>query len=128
MSAGSDTAPVQVRARGLGKDYVMGDNVVQALKSVDADIRRGEFVAIMGPSGSGKSTLLNIMGLLDAPTRGTIQLNGHAVEEYADPRLARIRNREIGFIFQTFHLISDLTALDNVEIPLIYRRMPGSKL
>jgi putative ABC transport system ATP-binding protein len=96
-----------------------------ALSGINLEMQEGEFIAIMGPSGSGKSTLLNIMGLLDAPTRGTIHLNGQPVASYADRHLARIRNERIGFIFQSFHLIPDLTVLDNVEIPLLYRRMTG---
>jgi putative ABC transport system ATP-binding protein len=90
-------------------------------------IQEGEFISIMGPSGSGKSTLLNVMGLLDEPTRGRLSLNGDWIASYRDRALARIRNEEIGFIFQTFHLISDLNVLDNVEIPLLYRRVPGGR-
>ena len=116
-----------IRLTEIDKVYRTEKMETLALADIDLEVREGEFVSVMGPSGSGKSTLLNIMGLLDAPTRGTIQLNGHAVEEYADPRLARIRNREIGFIFQTFHLISDLTVIDNVEIPLLYRKMRGTR-
>lgn len=98
-----------------------------ALSDVNLEVEEGEFISVMGPSGSGKSTLLNIMGLLDAPSRGTIRLNGYEVENYGDKRLAQIRNKEIGFIFQTFHLIADLSVVDNVEIPLLYRKMPGSR-
>jgi putative ABC transport system ATP-binding protein len=98
-----------------------------ALSSINLEVEEGEFIAVMGPSGSGKSTLLNIMGLLDTPTSGTIRMNGYEVEKYTDSHLARIRNKEVGFIFQNFHLISDLSVLDNVEIPLLYRKLSGSK-
>jgi putative ABC transport system ATP-binding protein len=98
-----------------------------ALADVSLAIRAGEFVSVMGPSGSGKSTLLNICGLLDAPTRGRVRLAGEDVTGRADRALARIRNRALGFIFQTFHLIADLTVVDNVEIPLLYRRLPGAE-
>ena len=96
-----------------------------ALSSVNIEVGEGEFVAVMGPSGSGKSTLLNIMGLLDAPTGGAIRINGREVRSYDDRSLARIRNSEIGFVFQQFHLIPDLSVADNVEIPLLYRKMSG---
>lgn len=94
-----------------------------ALSNVSLEVEAAEFVSIMGPSGCGKSTLLNLMGLLDAPTEGRVRLDGEAVEAYGDRRLARLRNRRIGFVFQTFHLIPDLSVVDNVEIPLLYRRM-----
>jgi putative ABC transport system ATP-binding protein len=97
-----------------------------ALSSINLEITEGEFVSIMGPSGCGKSTLLNVMGLLDIPTAGTVQLNGHPITSRGDKELAKLRNEQIGFIFQTFHLISDLTVVDNVEIPLLYRRVSGS--
>jgi putative ABC transport system ATP-binding protein len=93
-----------------------------ALSSINLYVRQGEFVSVMGPSGSGKSTLLNILGLLDAPTKGIVALAGDPIQSYGDKRLARVRNEEFGFIFQTFHLINDLNVLDNVEIPLLYRR------
>ena len=98
-----------------------------ALSDINLDIEEGGFVSIMGPSGSGKSTLLNVLGLLDAPTKGTVQLNGAPIRSYRDRYLAKVRNEQIGFIFQTFHLINDLSVVDNVEIPLIYRRLSGSK-
>jgi putative ABC transport system ATP-binding protein len=98
-----------------------------ALQAINLDIREGEFISIMGPSGSGKSTLLNIMGLLDAPSNGKLSLNGTAVATHGDKQLARIRNERIGFIFQTFHLIHDLSVVDNVEVPLLYRKMSGSE-
>jgi len=97
-----------------------------ALRNVNLDIQEGELVSVMGPSGCGKSTLLNVIGLLDAPTKGRLFLNGVAVEAYDDRRLAALRNRELGFVFQTFHLVPDLSVLDNVEIPLLYRRL-GSR-
>jgi putative ABC transport system ATP-binding protein len=93
-----------------------------ALTSVNLTVERGEFVSVMGPSGSGKSTLLNIIGLLDVPTHGRVVLNGSEVRSYGDRQLAKFRNRELGFIFQTFHLISDLSVVENVEIPLLYRK------
>jgi putative ABC transport system ATP-binding protein len=98
-----------------------------ALSDINLDVRPGEFVSVMGPSGCGKSTLLNIIGLLDEPTKGRVQLNGTPVSSYRDAALAKVRNKEIGFIFQTFHLIPDLSVLDNVDIPLLYRRLSGSE-
>jgi putative ABC transport system ATP-binding protein len=94
-----------------------------ALSNVNLAVDEGEFVAVMGPSGCGKSTLLNIIGLLDVPTGGTVQINGSAIASFADRELAGLRNKEIGFVFQTFHLVADLSVLDNVQIPLLYRRM-----
>ena len=94
-----------------------------ALSNVNLDVAEGEFVTIMGPSGCGKSTLLNIIGLLDVPTKGRVALNGSAINTFSDGRLAAIRNKEIGFVFQTFHLISDLSVADNVQIPLLYRSL-----
>jgi putative ABC transport system ATP-binding protein len=99
-----------------------------ALTNVNLQVRAGEFISIMGPSGSGKSTLLNVIGLLDVPTGGKVTINGGAITSYSDRRLARVRNEEIGFIFQVFHLINDLSVVDNVEIPLLYRRgLSGSE-
>ena len=98
-----------------------------ALSHINLDVAPGEFVSVMGPSGCGKSTLLNVIGLLDEPSKGQVRLNGTPVSSYRDAALAKIRNREIGFIFQTFHLIPDLSVVDNVEIPLLYRRVSGSE-
>jgi putative ABC transport system ATP-binding protein len=97
-----------------------------ALASINLTVGDGEFVSIMGPSGSGKSTLLNIMGLLDVPSRGDVTINGRPIKSYGDRSLAKMRNQELGFIFQTFHLIGDLSVVDNVEFPLLYRSMSGS--
>ncbi|HET7623229.1 MAG TPA: ABC transporter ATP-binding protein [Gemmatimonadaceae bacterium] len=106
--------------RGIRRDYDMGGEVVHALRGVDLAIRRNEYVAIMGPSGSGKSTLMNIVGCLDTPNAGEYWLNGELVSRMKDDELARVRNREIGFVFQTFNLLPRATALHNVELPLVY--------
>jgi putative ABC transport system ATP-binding protein len=109
-----------IRTENLWKTYVMGGVQLHALHGVSFEIQRNDYVAIMGPSGSGKSTLMNLIGCLDSPTRGQYWLNGQLVSELDDDRLAHIRNKEIGFVFQTFNLLARATALHNVELPLIY--------
>ena len=106
--------------RGIKREYDMGGEIVRALRGVDVAIRRNEYVAIMGPSGSGKSTLMNLIGCLDTPDAGEYWLSGNLVSSMADDELARVRNREIGFVFQTFNLLPRATALHNVELPLVY--------
>ncbi len=111
---------IVIRTYDLWKTYIMGDQEIHAVSGVDIQIRRGEYVAIMGPSGSGKSTLMNLIGCLDTPTKGLYYLNGKLASDMEDDELARIRNKEIGFVFQTFNLLARASALHNVELPLIY--------
>ena len=112
---------------GITKDYVLGDEVAHVLKGIDLTVRKGEFLAILGPSGSGKSTLMNIIGCLDVPTAGTYFLHERSVAEEGETSLARIRNKEIGFIFQSFQLLQKQTVFENVELPLVYANMPEKK-
>jgi putative ABC transport system ATP-binding protein len=116
-----------IRLQNVEKVYRTERIETVALSNVNIEVGEGDFVSVMGPSGCGKSTLLNVIGLLDMPTGGTVQLDGQVISSFQDKVLARIRNRQIGFIFQTFHLIPDLNVLDNVEIPLLYRRLPGAE-
>jgi len=118
---------ILIRTEDLWKTYDMGAVAVQALCGISFEIRRGEYVAIMGPSGSGKSTLMNLIGCLDTPTRGKYWLNSRQVGELSDDELAYIRNKEIGFVFQTFNLLPRATALHNVELPLIYNGTPAEE-
>jgi putative ABC transport system ATP-binding protein len=114
------TQGIVIRTYDLWKTYIMGDQEINAVSGVEIEIKRGEYVAIMGPSGSGKSTLMNLIGCLDTPSKGLYYLNGKLASEMDDDELARIRNKEIGFVFQTFNLLARSSALHNVELPLIY--------
>jgi putative ABC transport system ATP-binding protein len=114
-----------IRTFDLWKTYLMGDQEIHAVSGVDVEIKKGEYVAIMGPSGSGKSTLMNLIGCLDTPTAGLYYINGRLVSSMNDDELARIRNKEIGFVFQTFNLLPRASALHNVELPLIYAGLPA---
>ncbi len=118
---------IVIRTYDLWKTYIMGDQEIHAVSGVDMEIRRGEYVAIMGPSGSGKSTLMNLIGCLDTPTKGLYYLNGKLASDMEDDELARIRNKEIGFVFQTFNLLARASALHNVELPLIYAGIPSQE-
>lgn len=110
-----------IEMNNVTKTYLLGEISVEALRGVDVQVEKNEYLAVMGPSGSGKSTLMNIIGCLDTPTDGSYSLNGHSVNEYNDDQLSAIRNQQIGFVFQTFNLLPRATALHNVELPLIYR-------
>ena len=116
-----------IRLHGIEKVYRTDRIETVALADVNIDVEKGEFISIMGPSGCGKSTLLNLIGLLDVPSKGKVEINGTHINGAGDATLAGIRNREIGFIFQTFHLVSDLSVLDNVQIPLLYRKMSNGE-
>ena len=116
-----------IELKGINKIYRTDEIETQALENVNLEVQEGEFLSIMGPSGCGKSTLLNIMGLLDAPTSGTITINGTTTEGMGDKELAAFRNKTLGFVFQSFHLINSLNVLDNVELPLLYRKMSASE-
>src|SRR5215813_6227383 len=118
---------IVIRTFDLWKTYIMGDQEINAVSGCDIEIKRGEYVAIMGPSGSGKSTLMNLIGCLDTPSRGQYFINGRLVSDMTDDELARIRNKEIGFVFQTFNLLARATSLHNVELPLIYSGMPADE-
>jgi len=118
---------VLIQTRGLTKRYEVGGEEIYALRDVDLEIDRNDYLAITGPSGSGKTTLMNLLGCLDTPTRGTYLLNDQEVSRLSDDRLAEIRNREIGFVFQTFNLLPRATALHNVELPLVYRGIPAEE-
>jgi putative ABC transport system ATP-binding protein len=120
-------AGIVIRTEALAKMYQMGTEEVHALRGIDVEIRKGEYVAIMGPSGSGKSTLMNLIGCLDSPSSGRYWLAGRLVSELDDDELAYIRNKEIGFVFQTFNLLPRATALHNVELPLIYNGTPSEE-
>lgn len=109
-----------IKITNIKRDFVLGNEIVYVLKGIDLQINKGEYVALMGPSGSGKSTLMNLLGCLDTPTSGTYILNGKDVSQMQDDELAEIRNKEIGFVFQTFNLLPRTTALDNVALPMIY--------
>ena len=116
-----------IKLTGINKIYRTDEIETQALENVNLEVKKGEFLSIMGPSGCGKSTLLNIMGLLDSPTSGTIEINGTNTINMGDKELAAFRNKTLGFVFQSFHLINSLNVIDNVELPLLYRKMSSSE-
>ncbi len=123
----AEPAPSMITLTDIEKVYQTKTIETVALHHINLDIRKGEFASIMGPSGCGKSTLLNIMGLLDEPTSGTVAIAGALVRSFSDQTLARLRNQKIGFVFQSYHLINDLSVTDNVELPLLYRTMSGGE-
>lgn len=127
LPASHDKASLLIAMRNIWKTYDMGAEKVHALHGVTFEVKRGEYLAITGPSGSGKSTLMNLIGCLDTASQGDYWLNGKNVSEMDDDELARIRNQEVGFVFQTFNLLARATALHNVELPLIYGGIPGAK-
>ena len=116
-----------IKLNNIEKVYQTSTIQTLALNKVNLEIKQGEFISIMGPSGCGKSTLLNIMGLLDIPTKGTVEIDGQVVNHFSDKKLAHLRNEKLGFIFQSFHLINDLSVVDNVELPLLYRNLSGKQ-
>jgi len=118
---------IVIQTRELKKTYIMGDQEIKACAGVNMTIRKGEYVALMGPSGSGKSTLMNLIGCLDTPTSGDYYINGSLVSQMTDDQLAHIRNKEIGFVFQTFNLLARASSLHNVELPLIYSGVPADQ-
>ncbi len=122
-SSAKDAARTLISMENIWKTYQMGVEELHALRDVSFEVRKGEYLAIIGPSGSGKSTLMNLIGCLDSPTKGQYWINGNLVSEMSDDELAHIRNKEIGFVFQTFNLLARATALHNVELPLIYAGM-----
>lgn len=124
MSENNNACEKILSMKGIYKEYQMGAETSVVLKGIDLDVYKGEFLAILGPSGSGKSTLMNIIGCLDTPTKGEYYLSGKKIANQDERELARIRSREIGFIFQSFHLLQRQTALENVELPLIYANLP----
>jgi len=127
FGSGNGKAQMLIGMKNIWKTYDMGAEKVHALHGVSFEVQRGEYLAIIGPSGSGKSTLMNLIGCLDTPSQGEYWLNGKNVSEMDDDELARIRNQEVGFVFQTFNLLARATALHNVELPLIYGGIPGAK-
>lgn len=127
MSVGAKNGNAMIELHGVERHYPIGDTVVRALRGVDLEVAKGEYLAIMGASGSGKSTLMNMLGCLDTPTKGEYRLDGIGVHELDDDALADVRNRRIGFVFQSFHLLPRLDALGNVGLPLVYRDVPREK-
>jgi len=121
MAIGRNMAEEIIKLNNVHKDYLMGDSIIRALDGVDASVRKGDFIAIVGPSGSGKSTMMNMVGALDLATKGEIFLDGRDIEHLEESELAQIRGRKIGFVFQTFNLIPTLTALDNVMLPMLFQ-------